>query len=178
MDSKPTKIEERQFDEKQLFLEYFKKTPIISVVCKQIKISRATVYRWFKQDNEFYQKYLETEKEGREYMNEAMESNLINQAKNGNVAATIFYLKFNHPRYAESFGALLPQDITEIAGYIENSKDQQNDYRFLAKLFNKRVPIKVGRYILQIMRRLTFIKKQADDDKKIGLLSKIVGGNY
>lgn len=174
----PQKIIDRQNQQKSDFIERFKKTPIIQVVCGQVGISRATVYRWFKEDKVFYQNYLEAENEGREFLGDAMESQLIQEAKKGNLGAIIFFLKHNHPRYSESFGSIMPQDIKEIATYLENSKDHQDDFSFLAKLFNKRVPIKVGRYVLQIMRRLTVVKKQIGDEKKMSLLSKIVGGNY
>lgn len=178
MDDKPTKIEERQGVEKSAFIEHFKKMPITSVICKQIGVSRSTIYRWFREDREFYNNYLEAEKEGREYMNDAMESSLINLAKNENITAIIFYLKYNHPRYSDSFGALTPQVIKEVADYIENSEDIQNDSKFLSQLFSKRIPIKVGRYILQIMRRLSFSKKNELDERKENFLSKLIKSRY
>lgn len=172
------KIIDRQAQQKADFIERFKKTPIIQMVCEKVGIGRTTFYRWIKEDPDFYQKYLEAETEGREFMGDAMESRLIQEANNGNLGAIIFYLKFNHPRYSESFGSIMPQDIKEIATYLQNSKGHQDDFSFLAKLFRRRVPIKVGRYVLQIMRRLTEAKANEIERKKIELLSKIRGKNY
>ncbi|MEK7597202.1 MAG: hypothetical protein AAB441_00985 [Patescibacteria group bacterium] len=171
------KIIDRQDRLKLEFLERFKKTPIIQVVCEKTGISRTTYYRWIKEDPIFYQRYLEAEKEGREFMNDGMESTLIQQARAGNTTALIFYMKHNNPRYSESFGALTPIDIVDIANYIENSNSEQNDFQFLSRLFRKRIPIKVGRYILQIIRNLTKIKEVKQDEKKMNFLSRIMGSN-
>lgn len=178
METTHPKIVERQIEQKEVFIENYKKTPIILFACSKAGIGRTTFYRWIKDDPDFYQKYLEAEKEGRDYLNDAMESILIQQAKSGNMTAIIFYLKYNHPRYSDSFGVLTPQDIKEVADHIENSKDRQSDYIFLSNLFRKRIPIKVGRYILNIMRRLSYSKKEAKDKKKLEILSKVMSKNY
>lgn len=178
METTHPKIVKRQEKLKGVFLENVKKTPIIQLACGKTGISRSTFYRWSKDDTDFYQKYLDAENSGREYMNDAMESILIQKAKTGNMTAIIFYLKYNHPRYSDSFGALTPQDIKEVADYIENSKDHQNDFYFLSNLFRKRIPIKVGKYILNIMRRLSFIKVDDNEQKKIEILSKVIGKDY
>lgn len=174
----PKKIIDRQTQQKADFIERFKKTPIIQMVCEKVGIGRTTFYRWIKEDATFYQQYLEAETEGREFMGDAMESRLIQEANNGNLGAIIFYLKNNHPRYSESFGSIMPKDIKEIATYVQNYKDNQDDYSFLAKLFNRRIPIKVGRYVLQVMRRLSETKATEIEKKKVELLSKIRGNNY
>ena len=174
----PQKIIDRKTQQKTDFIERFKKTPIIQVVCGQVGIARSTFYRWIKEDAVFHQQHLEADKEGREYVNDFMESVLIQQAKSGNnTAALIFYLKKNHPRYADSVSGLTPDDIREIAEYIENPRGEQNDFQFLARLFKRRIPINVGRYILQVMRNLTNIRKIKNDQKKISFLSKLMGNS-
>lgn len=178
MEKTHPKIVERQDKLKDVFIENIKKTPIIQLACSKAGISRATFYRWSKEDENFYKKYLEAESEGREYLSDAMESILIQQAKAGNMTAIIFYLKYNHPKYSDSFGILTPQDIKEVADHIENSRDSQSDYIFLSTLFRKRIPIKVGRYILNIMRRLSYSKKEEKDKKKLEILSKVMSKNY
>lgn len=178
METTHPKIVKRQEKLKEVFLENVKKTPIIQLACSKTGISRSTFYRWSKDDSDFYQKYLNAENSGREYMNDAMESILIQQAKSGNITSLIFYLKHNHPRYSESFGILTPEDIKETADYIENSGNNQNDFQFLSNLFKKRIPIRIGRYILNIMRRLSQIKTSNDEQKKIEILSKVIDKNY
>ena len=174
----PQKIIDRQIQQKADFIDSYKKSPIIQLVCGLFGIARSTFYRWIKGDPVFYQQYLEAEKEGREILNDAMESYLIKLAKDDNLGAVIFYLKHNHPRYSESFGSISPHDIEEVARYIENSKGPQNDFQFLSKLFYKRVPVRIGRYILQVMRRLSYIKSAENERKKIEIISKIRGKNY
>ena len=38
---------------KQLLIEQLRKTPIVLVACEKMGISRATFYRWFKEDEKF-----------------------------------------------------------------------------------------------------------------------------
>lgn len=172
------KIVKRQEKLKEAFLEHIRKTPIIQLACGKTGIGRSTFYRWSKDDADFYRKYLDAETAGREYMNDAMESILIQNAKGGNMTAIIFYLKYNHPRYSDSFGALTPNDIKEVADYIENSEDRHNDFYFLSNLFRKRMPIKVGKYVLTIMRRLSQAKAETVEKKKVELLSNVLNKNY
>ena len=171
----PQKIIDRQIQQKTDFIERFKKTPVIQVVCGQVGISRATFYRWIKEDPVFYQQYLEAEVEGREFMGDAMESHLIQLAKDGNLGAIIFYLKHNRPRYSESIRGLPHQQILEIAEYIKNLNDQQDDSQFLSNLFKKKVPMKISRYIVQIMRTFALTKKQVLDNKNKEFKQNLLG---
>ena len=51
--NKTSSIIWRQKQEKKLLLEQLEKTPIIQIVCEKTWISRATYYRWIKEDKEF-----------------------------------------------------------------------------------------------------------------------------
>ena len=108
-------------------------------------------------------------------MGDAMESHLIQLAKDGNLGAIIFYLKHNHPRYSESIRVLPHQQILEIAEYIKNLNDQQDDSQFLSNLFKKKVPMKISRYIVQIMRTFALTKKQVLDNKNKEFKQNLLG---
>jgi anti-sigma28 factor (negative regulator of flagellin synthesis) len=42
--------------QKELFLKYLEKTPVIVAVCQKTKIAKSNVYRWMQEDPEFKQK--------------------------------------------------------------------------------------------------------------------------
>ena len=85
--------------EKTLFLEQLRKTPIIEVACQKINVSRATIYRWRKDDAKFSIAFDEAMYEGREVANDIVESSLLSAIQKGNASLTKFYLQHNHPRY-------------------------------------------------------------------------------
>jgi anti-sigma28 factor (negative regulator of flagellin synthesis) len=42
--------------QKELFLKYLEKTPVIVAVCQKTKVAKSNVYRWMQEDFEFKQK--------------------------------------------------------------------------------------------------------------------------
>lgn len=89
-------------------IEELRKVPIILVVCQKVGISRATIYRWMKEDSVF-EKEVETAKhEGTQGINDLAESKLISNIQKGDNTAIIYWLKFNHPKYRESYLRLEP----------------------------------------------------------------------
>lgn len=168
-------ILDRQSKTKQDFLTHFRKTPVIEMVCNRVGLARSSLYRWLKDDKEFYQSYIDAQNEGREHLNDAMELNLIKLAKENNITAIIYYLKHNHPRYSESYGALLPQDIKEIVDYLNNfNGSPEQDRQFLSKLLEKRVPIRIGVYLVHVLRQLMDQQKILQEKKKLDFLSKVI----
>jgi hypothetical protein len=174
MKTEHQKIHYRQSKQKEQFIELFKKTPIVQIVCERVGISRATYYRWQKEDSSFYAEIVKSEQEGRSFLNDAMESILIQKAKDGDTTALIFYLKNNHPRYSESWSSIQPIDITAIVDYLKNySDDPSGDKMFIASLFEKRIPYRVARQILKSMRFLAIKGERQSEMKKIELLSQL-----
>lgn len=174
MKTEHQKIHDRQSKQKEQFIELFKKTPIVQIVCERVGISRATYYRWQKEDPSFYAEIVKSEQEGRSFLNDAMESILIQKAKDGDTTALIFYLKNNHPRYSESWSSIQPSDITAIVDYLKNySDDPSGDKTFIASLFEKRIPYRVARQILISMRYLAIKEEKQGEMKKVELLSQL-----
>lgn len=174
MKTKHQKIIDRQDALKEEFIVLIQKTPIVQIVCERIGIARSTYYRWLKEDSSFSTKVTLSEHEGRVYVNDAIESKLIQKAKDGDMTAIIYYLKNNHPRYCESWGGIHPDDITRIAEYIRNANgDTSHDSEFIASLFQKRIPHSAARLILKSMRHIEKVNKEAIDMKKFELLSRL-----
>ncbi len=108
-------IEKRQEKIKESLLEKLKETPIVEIVCKKSGISRATYYRWRKEDLEFANKADESLKEGTYLINDMAESQLMSAIKEKNMAAITFWLKHHHIAYSTK---------VEITAKIKNSDER------------------------------------------------------
>ncbi len=89
----------KQDKQKELLLENLKKAPIVQLACEKIGISRATFYRWKKDDAAFAEKAEGAILKGQQLINELAESQLISAIKDKNMTAIIFWLKNNHKNY-------------------------------------------------------------------------------
>ena len=96
----PSAVDIRQHNQKESLLQQLKKTPIVQVACEKVNISRATYYRWHKDDQEFAEAADEALAEGSGLVNDMAESQLMSAIKNGNLTAVIFWLKNHHKNYA------------------------------------------------------------------------------
>lgn len=86
--------------DKKAIIEQLKKTPIIQVTCEKLGISRATFYRWKKNDEKFAEEVDFALQEGSQLINDMAESQLITAIKNGNLTGIIFWLKNHHKQYS------------------------------------------------------------------------------
>lgn len=94
-----TPVEERIIRDKKLIIEKLKVSPIIEIACKKAGISRATYYRWKKDDPEFAKQANKALREGTELISDMAESQLINQIRDKNMTAIIFWLKHHRQAY-------------------------------------------------------------------------------
>lgn len=94
-----TSIDKRITKNKEQLLDQLKKLPIIQIACEKVGVGRATYYRWRKEDQEFTLLADEALFSGRNLINDMAESQLLNQIKEQNLTAIIFWLKHNHPNY-------------------------------------------------------------------------------
>ncbi|MFC1625879.1 hypothetical protein ACFL1Q_02475 [Patescibacteria group bacterium] len=112
-------IQTRIEGNKELIIEKLKTLPVVQVVCQKTGISRATYYRWRKKDKDFALKTDDSLLNGRLFINDMAESQLLSQIKDQNMTAIIFWLKHNHPIYGNRLEiinnqepkALNPQEI-------------------------------------------------------------------
>ena len=102
-------------DEKQKFLDALKELPIISVVCKRVGISKASIYRWKKEDSDFADKLAEVQTEGRDVVTDIAEGQLVAAIRRGEKWAVTYWLENNAKRYYRPKRPLAIED-TELRG--------------------------------------------------------------
>lgn len=95
-----TPFTDRQIQEKQLIIEQLKKVPIVQVSCEKVGVSRATYYRWRKEDADFMKNTDIAIFEGSHLVNDMAESQLLSAIRDKNLTAIIFWLKHHHKAYA------------------------------------------------------------------------------
>jgi len=98
-ESNPAKL--RQPKEKKELVEQLKKVPIIQIACERVGISRPTFYRWKADDEDFAKEIKDALSEGIVFINELSESQVIALIKEKNLPAVRFWLRHNHPKYAQ-----------------------------------------------------------------------------
>lgn len=86
--------------QKQALLEQLKRIPIVQISCEKADVSRATFYRWKKDDAEFAKAADEAILEGSFLVNDMAESQLMSAIRDKNMTAIIFWLKNHHKNYA------------------------------------------------------------------------------
>ncbi len=93
-------ITRRQNAQKAELLEKLRETPVVEVACRKIGIARSTYYRWRKDSEEFTAIADGVIHEGKLFINDMAESQLISEIKEKNMTAIIFWLKHNHPSFS------------------------------------------------------------------------------
>lgn len=101
--------------EKELLIEQLKKTPIIQLACERTSISRATYYRWRKEDQQFAKNADGALIEGILLVNDMAESQLMSAIREKNMTAIIYWLRHHHPSYANK---------VEISGRLTHSDEE------------------------------------------------------
>jgi len=104
--------------QKQALLEQLKKTPIVQIACEKADVSRATFYRWKKDDAEFSKMADEAILEGSFLVNDMAESQLMSAIRDKNMTAIIFWLKHHHQNYATK---------VEVNASIKNVTEELTD---------------------------------------------------
>lgn len=102
-------------DSKALLVEQLKKTPIIQIACEKSGVSRATYYRWRKEDPEFFKMADQAIRDGEALITDMSESQLISLIRDRNFPAIQLWLKHHHPQYTNRL---------EIRGEITHSQKE------------------------------------------------------
>lgn len=162
---------------KSNFLDCIKTTPVIQAVCQKTGVSRATYYRWRKEDVEFKKRSDIAMKKGVHFINDMAESQLISQIKNSNMTAIIFWLKNHHKTYSEN-KIYLSQDEQEKLSRLLNSIDMNDFYQtIIKKLANGEISKSTASLLPSIIRKINLIKRETnrpDDSEAMKLLEKIL----
>jgi hypothetical protein len=93
-------IRRRQEKQKEELLDKLRKFPIVQIACEKSGVSRATFYRFRKDDLAFNKKVEEALSEGVAMMNDMAEANLLSSIRDKNMAGIAFWLKHRHPSYS------------------------------------------------------------------------------
>lgn len=96
-----TEQSKRQAKQKEAIIEHLQKLPIVSAVCEKIGIGRATFYRWKSEDKIFQKNIDDALLNGCCLVNDLAEANILNQIKDQNLTAAIFWLKNHHKTYRD-----------------------------------------------------------------------------
>ena len=108
-----TTIEERQDKDKQATMEALKEMPVVQMACRKAGISRATYYRWRKEDKNFLRQCEDAMNQGIEFINDMSESQLITLIREKKMPAIALWLKHNHARYGSKTRSYTPITATE-----------------------------------------------------------------
>lgn len=110
---KELEIKTKQLTQRESLIEHLRKTPIVQVCCDKVGISRATFYRWKKENKSFAGKVDSAILEGCQLINDFAEGRLIEAIKDQNISAIFYWLNHRHPAYGNK---------VEISGSIKNTE--------------------------------------------------------
>lgn len=109
-----TTIEERQEKDKQNLLAILKEMPIVQIACKKAGISRATYYRWRKEDKNFLQQSEEAMAEGVDFINDLSEGQLVNLIREKSWPALAFWLRKRNPKFLDRIEVITKEEDEEL----------------------------------------------------------------
>ncbi len=92
-------IEARKSREQAMLLEQLRKMPIVQIACEKAGVSRATYYRWKKEDEIFAKVAEEALSDGTALVSDMAESQLLSQIRDNNLGAIMYWLKHRNPNY-------------------------------------------------------------------------------
>ncbi len=92
-------IDARKAREQAILLEQLRKMPIVQIACEKAGVSRATYYRWKKEDEKFAEAADEALQDGVTLVSDMAESQLLSQIRDNNLGAIMYWLKHRNPNY-------------------------------------------------------------------------------
>jgi len=84
---------------KSKLLDQLKRVPIVEAACQKTGISRQTFYRWKFEDAEFAKEIEKAIEDGRMFVSDLSESQVLSLIRDKNWPAISFWLKHHHPSY-------------------------------------------------------------------------------
>jgi hypothetical protein len=170
-------IKDRQYRNKVLIIEQLKKTPIVQIACEKNGISRATYYRWRKEDKEFLNQSDQALIDGILLINDMAESQLLSLIRDQNPTSIIFWLKHRHSAYfprmefnpnAEKEN-LTQKEIEDLAGLLYNPDTFREGQKLLTSyIFGGKISDKAAQLVLRMflsqMRAEDIFTRKAEAD--------------
>lgn len=154
METKSNKSSEKLITEghrnKEKVIGALREMPIVQVACKRGGVSRATYYRWRKEDKDFRLQSEDAMEQGFEFINDMSESQIVTLIREKKMPAITLWLKYHHPRYGSKARSYEPvatdDDLTEEEqrivldaltltshSVIAKSKHEKNNKRKITK---------------------------------------------
>ncbi len=99
MNKNQSVIDARKAREQAVLLEQLRKMPIVQIACEKSGVSRATYYRWKKEDEQFAAAADEALFDGTALVSDMAESQLLAQIRDNNLGAIMYWLKHRNPNY-------------------------------------------------------------------------------
>lgn len=112
--SKEHTIKVRQDKLKQALLDQMRRLPIREVAYEKVGVSRMTCSRWRKTSKKFADAMDAASNEGREFINDLAESQVITLVRQGEIKALRLWLQHNSARYANKLELSGTVATTEI----------------------------------------------------------------
>jgi hypothetical protein len=100
--------------EKSKFLEILRERPFISYACKKVGISKATIYRWIKNNANFKEKVDSALRLGREGLIDIAEMALCKKINEGDGPSIRYFLTNNDSRYYPKMPVIFQPPKKEI----------------------------------------------------------------
>lgn len=88
---------------KAKIIELIEQIPIDSHVCRQVGVSKSTLYRWLEADPFFQREFVDKKQISVSSVSDIAESKLIKMINEGNITATIFWLKSHRSAYTNNY---------------------------------------------------------------------------
>ena len=107
---------------KRAFLDQLKRTPVVQVSCEKTGVSRATVYRWRKENGKFAKEMDEAITEGVALANDLAETQLLNSIRERNMTGIIFWLRNRHEAYKSKL---------QVEGRLVTTEELTDEQRIL-----------------------------------------------
>jgi hypothetical protein len=128
----------RQDHYKQKVITHLRQMPIVQVACQRAGISRATYYRWFKEDEQFAADCVEALSNGVSLINDLAESKLIQGINEGKPVFVMGWLNNHHRSYgndrlrrykaeSDSVEAEYRQALKDLTASIHDFMDTEDE---------------------------------------------------
>lgn len=89
----------RSPNHRERFVDILKEIPIFFYACKQLGISRTTLYRWMRSNPEFADKVKEALKVGTDTINDVAEMCIIQKVQDRDIKTCKYWLQHHHHTY-------------------------------------------------------------------------------
>lgn len=155
-------------------IEQLKTTPIVQVACQKAGISRATYYRWRKENAGFKKKIDSALREGVGFISDLAESQLISLIKDKHPTAIFYWLNHRHPDYSDK-RLLLP--IIEQKHLIEDISSFEKKKAFvyvLEKMIQGKISSQAFRSFLSSIGKFAGKTEEKETDWAVTNLRKLI----